>query len=181
MSLNRCSVKNGRKKESCRINLTASLWSHSLEKQDSNSTVKWPSCEGSKTTIRRATPSFSSEVLRKMFWSDICNCCVRGQMRSYTESTCPDQPVLATKPPEQLMLENPILSMTAALVWPKEFLKYPQIQSRFFFSWHQAISKIYLPSSKIYLPFCLWKRQRGGSHLLPSWSPSAREDTLQHL
>lgn len=150
VSLKRCSVKNGRKKESCAVNLMASLWSHSVEKWPSNYTVEQPSCEESKMTVRIHTEgnTLDSKVLRKMVWTDV-KCCV---MRSFAESARPDQPLLATKPPT---LENSILSMTTVPVRSRESLKH---NLSFFFkptsSDFQALS-----------PFLLLQRTEGSSHV----------------
>lgn len=78
------------------------------------------------------------------------------------ESSHPDQPGLATTPPEQLLLENSILLLTPVLVWSEQFLKHTQINLDF--------SCLTLGN----FPFLLWKK-KGGSHLFPIWNPSDRE------
>lgn len=111
--------------------------------------AKWP-----QEFMWRETPFLRSKERKKMVWSDTCKCWVWGHRRGYMESSHPDQPGLATRSPEQLLVVNSILLLTpcAGVIWI-----IPQIhtdQSRFFLSDTEQFPPSALEKDRGNVPIC---------------------------
>lgn len=111
--------------------------------------AKWP-----QEFMWRETPFLRSKE-KKMVWSDTCKGWVWGYRRGYMESSHPDQPGLAARAPEQLLVENSILLLTPVLVWSEEFLQNTQINLDF----------SYLTLSSF--PFLLREKTEGRAPICP--------------
>lgn len=165
-SLNRCSVKKMVGKEDPAVLTCQQLWSHSLDKADSNSTVKQLSCQESKMTTRIYVEgnTLSQEQRSKedgLIWHlQVLGLRVQerphGILSSWPARTG-TQTSRAAAGGEFHPLADP---------YSEEFLKRTQIDLDF--------SYLTLSNSL----FCSGKIQRGGLPSVPCMKP-LREDTLQ--